>query len=194
MKGTVAHGLHESTRMGEEDVEMSQCAKPNPEFSRIAPDVKLGENVGIYAFVNLYGCSIGDGSRVGTFVEIQKNATVGRRCKISSHTFICEGVHIGDECFVGHHVVFINDRYPGAVNPDGSAQTEADWECIPTHVGKRASIGSGAVIMCGITIGEGALIGAGAVVTKDVAPCAIVAGNPARVVGDVREKRGGTDV
>jgi acetyltransferase-like isoleucine patch superfamily enzyme len=153
-----------------------------PDFSRIAPDVKLGEGVQIYGFVNLYGCSIGDGTRVGAFVEIQRGVEVGKHCKISSHTFICEGVTIEDECFVGHHVVFINDKLPGAVNPDGSLQTPADWKCVPTRVGKRASIGSGAVILCGVTIGAGALVGAGAVVTKNVPARAVVAGNPARVL------------
>src|SRR5437667_3195209 len=153
-----------------------------PEFSRITPDVKLGKNVKIFPFVNLYGCSIGDGSRIGTFVEIQKNAKVGKRCKISNHAFICEGITIEDECFIGHHVVFINDRYPAAANPDGSPQSEADWTVVPTHVERRASIGSGAVILCGVRIGEGALVGAGSVVTKDVAPFTVVAGNPARVV------------
>jgi acetyltransferase-like isoleucine patch superfamily enzyme len=155
---------------------------PMPEFSRIAPDVKLGEGVQIYGFVNLYGCAIGDGSRIGTFVEIQRGAVIGRRCKISSHSFICEGVTIEDECFIGHHVVFINDRYPAAVNADGALQTAADWKCIPTRVCRRAAIGSGAVILCGVTIGEGAVVGAGAVVTKDVPPGAVVAGNPARVL------------
>lgn len=153
-----------------------------PDFSRIAPDVKLGDGVQIYGFVNLYGCSIGDGTRVGAFVEIQRGVDVGKRCKICSHTFICEGVTIEDECFVGHHVVFINDKRPGAVKPDGSLQTPADWKCVPTRVGKRASIGSGAVILCGVTIGAGALVGAGAVVTKDVPARAVVAGNPARVL------------
>lgn len=150
-----------------------------PEFSRIAPDVKLGKGVKIFAFVNLYGCEIGDGTKIGTFVEIQKNAKIGRRCKISSHSFICEGVTIEDECFIGHHVVFINDRFPRSVNPNGALQTEADWEVVETRVCKRASIGSGAVILCGVTIGEGALVGAGSVVTKDVPPHTVVAGNPA---------------
>lgn len=153
-----------------------------PEYSRIASDVKLGEGVQIYGFVNLYGCTIGDGTRVGAFVEIQKNATIGKRCKISSHTFICEGVTIEDEAFVGHHVVFINDKYPGAVTDAGTLQTEQDWKCVPTRVCKRASIGSGAVILCGVTIGEEAIVGAGAVVTKDVPARAIVAGNPAHVL------------
>lgn len=154
----------------------------NPDFSRIAPDVKLGEGVQIYGFVNLYGCRIGDGTRIGAFVEIQRNALIGKRCKISSHTFICEGVTIEDECFIGHHVVFINDKLPAAVNPDGSLQTPADWKCVETRVCKRASIGSGAVILCGVTIGEGAIVGAGAVVTKDVPPKTVVAGNPARAL------------
>jgi acetyltransferase-like isoleucine patch superfamily enzyme len=156
-----------------------------PEFSRIAPDVKLGEGVQVYAFVNLYGCEIGDGTRIGAFVEIQKNATIGKRCKISSHTFVCEGVTIEDECFIGHHVVFINDRYPAAVNAAGGLQTEADWQVVQTHVRRRASIGSGAVILGGITIGEGAMVGAGSVVTKDVPPQTIVAGNPARKLRDL---------
>ena len=150
------------------------------EFSRIAPNVKFGRDVEIYGFVNLYGCTIGDGTRIGSFVEIQRNAVIGAHCKVSSHTFICEGVTVEDECFIGHHVVFINDRYPAAVNPDGSLQTPADWKVIPTRVAKRASIGSGAVILCGVTIGEGAIVGAGSVVTKDVAPHTTVAGNPAR--------------
>jgi UDP-2-acetamido-3-amino-2,3-dideoxy-glucuronate N-acetyltransferase len=146
---------------------------------RIAEDVILGENVKIYNFVNLYGCEIGDETRIGTFVEIQKNAKIGKRCKIQSHSFICEGVTIEDEVMVAHGVMFINDRDPFAVNIDGSIQSESDWECIPTLVKKRACIGSNATIMCGVTIGEGALVGAGAVVTKDVAPDTIVAGNPA---------------
>jgi acetyltransferase-like isoleucine patch superfamily enzyme len=158
-----------------------------PEFSRIAPDVKLGRNVRIHAFVNLYGCEIGDDTRIGTFVEIQKNARIGARCKISSHTFICEGVIIEDECFIGHGVVFINDRYPRAANPDGTPQSEKDWQVIPTRVCRRASIGSGATILCGVTIGEGAIVGAGSVVTRDVPPRTIVAGNPARVLRPVPE-------
>ncbi|MBU0731071.1 MAG: N-acetyltransferase [Proteobacteria bacterium] len=149
---------------------------------RIALDVKMGKDVKISAFVNLYGCTIGDGTKIGPFVEIQKNAFIGKRCKIQSHTFICEGVTIEDEVMVGHGVMFINDPDPWAVNPDGSLQTEADWKCIPTLIKKRASIGSNATILCGITIGAGALVGAGAVVTKDVPPDTIVAGNPARVM------------
>src|SRR5712692_4907542 len=159
---------------------MSSVDKSGSEFSRIAPDVKLGKGVKIFAFVNLYGCEIGDGSRIGTFVEIQKNAKVGKQCKISSHAFICEGVTIEDECFIGHHVVFINDRFPLAVNPDGGMQTDVDWKLVKTRVCKRASVGSGAIILSGVTIGEGALVGAGSVVTKNVPPHTIVAGNPSK--------------
>lgn len=153
-----------------------------PLYQCIAPDVKLGQRVKIYAFTNLYGCEIGDDVKVGTFVEIQKNARIGNRCKISSHTFICEGVTLEDEVFVGHGVTFINDRYPRATTAEGTLQTEADWVCVPTTVKRGASIGSGATILCGITIGEGAAVGAGSVVTKDVPPGAVVAGNPARVL------------
>ncbi|MDW8018533.1 MAG: acyltransferase [Chloroherpetonaceae bacterium] len=148
-------------------------------FIRLS-NVKLGKDVKIFAFVNAYGCEIGDGTKIGTFVEIQKNAFIGKNCKISSHTFICEGVTIEDECFIGHGVMFINDKYPRAANPDGTMQTEADWKVVPTRVKRRASIGSGATILAGITIGEGAIVGAGAVVTKDVEPYTIVAGVPAR--------------
>lgn len=151
-------------------------------FVRIAPDVELGEGVRIFSFVNLYGCRIGDASQIGAFVEIQRGASIGARCKISSHTFICEGVTIEDECFIGHGVMFINDRRPKAVNPDGSLQTGEDWTCEPTLVKKRASIGSGATILGGVTIGEGALVGAGAVVTHDVPAGATVAGVPARLM------------
>lgn len=151
------------------------------DFSRIADDVKLGEDVKIYGFVNLYGCEIGDHTRLGTFVEIQKGARIGRNCKISSHSFICEGITIEDDVFVGHHVVFINDRYPRATAESGSLQTEADWVCQRTVVRRGASIGSGAVILGDLTIGEKAIVGAGSVVTRDVPPGAIVAGNPARV-------------
>lgn len=156
----------------------------------IAADVILGRDVRIFQpdLVNLYGCAIGDETKVGAFVEIQKNAQVGARCKISSHTFICEGVEIEDECFIGHGVMFTNDVYPSAVNRDGSLQTETDWQVIKTRVKKRASIGSNATIIAGITVGESALVGAGAVVTKDVPDFAIVAGVPARVIGDVRER------
>lgn len=149
------------------------------QFCVIAPDVKLGRDVLIYDFVNLYGCEIGDGSKIGTFVEIQKNARIGRNCKISSHSFICEGVTIEDEVFIGHGVTFINDKIPRATNSDGTKQTSDDWQVIPTTVKRRASIGSGATILCGITIGEGAIVGAGAVVTKDVPPGVTVMGNPA---------------
>jgi acetyltransferase-like isoleucine patch superfamily enzyme len=153
-----------------------------PVFKRIAPDVKLGSNVRIYDFTNLYGCEIGDDVKIGTFVEIQKGAKIGNRCKISSHTFICEGVTLEDEVFIGHNVTFINDRHPRATNGTGQLQTEADWACVATLVKRGASIGSGATLLCGITVGENALIGAGSVVTKDVPPGAVVAGNPARVV------------
>jgi UDP-2-acetamido-3-amino-2,3-dideoxy-glucuronate N-acetyltransferase len=157
----------------------------------VADSVVLGRNVKIYhpTQVNLYGCSIGDETRIGSFVEIQKNASVGARCKISSHAFICEGVIIEDEVFVGHGVMFTNDRYPRATNPDGSPQSEADWRVEPTRVGRTASIGSNATIISGVTIGEGALVGAGAVVTNDVPDYAIALGVPARVAGDVREKK-----
>lgn len=145
-------------------------------------NVKLGEHVRIFNFVNAYGCSIDDGSKIGAFVEIQKGASIGKNCKISSHTFICEGVHIEDNVFVGHGVMFTNDLFPRATNPDGSQQTEANWNMIETYVKKGASIGSNATILCGITIGENALIGAGAVVTKDVPANAVVAGNPAKIL------------
>lgn len=145
-------------------------------------DVKLGKDVKIFDFVNLYGCSIDDNSKIGTFVEIQKNASIGKNCKISSHTFICEGVHIEDNVFVGHNVTFINDKHPRSANPDGTMQTEADWKVVETIVKKGASIGSSATILCGITIGEMAIIGAGAVVTKDVPANTIVAGVPAKVI------------
>lgn len=151
-------------------------------FQSIAPDVKIGKDVKIFKFVNLYGCSIDDGSKIGTFVEIQKKASIGKNCKISSHSFICEGVQIEDGVFIGHGVMFINDLYPRAVNPDGSLQTEADWKVITTTVKKMASIGSNATILGGITIGEGAIIGAGCVVTKDVPNYAVVAGNPGKVI------------
>lgn len=152
------------------------------DYLRIAPDVKLGENVRIYAFVNLYGCEIGDESRVGTFVEIQKGAHIGKRVKVSSHTFICEGVTIEDDVFIGHGVMFINDKYPRASNPNGTPQTEDDWVCQTTLIKKSASIGSNATILCGITIGEGAIVGAGSVVTHDVPSWTVAAGNPARVL------------
>lgn len=151
-------------------------------YQRIAPDVKLGKDVKIFAFVNLYGCEIGDGSKIGAFVEIQKNARIGKNVKVSSHTFICEGVTIEDNVFIGHNVSFINDKYPRSTNPDGTLQSEADWKVIPTLVKKGASIGTSATILCGVTIGENAIVGAGSVVTKDVPPNAIVAGVPAKVI------------
>jgi UDP-2-acetamido-3-amino-2,3-dideoxy-glucuronate N-acetyltransferase len=145
-------------------------------------NVKVGAGVRIFNFVNAYGCSIDDNSKIGAFVEIQKGASIGKNCKISSHTFICEGVHIEDNCFVGHGVMFTNDLFPRATNADGSAQTEADWTLVETFVKKGASIGSNATILCGVTIGENALIGAGAVVTKNVPANAVVAGNPAKII------------
>jgi acetyltransferase-like isoleucine patch superfamily enzyme len=162
-----------------------------PTYNRVAEDVRLGRDVKLYGFVNLYGCVIGDETRVGAFVEVQKNAIIGARCKISSHTFICEGVAIEDEVFIGHGVMFINDLDPRATT-NGALQTEADWKVIPTHVCKGASIGSGAVVLGGVCIGEGALIGAGAVVTRDVAPGVVVAGNPARYLRQ-RDIQGAND-
>ncbi len=148
----------------------------------ISDDVKLGENVKLSKFINLYGCTVGDNSKIGAFVEIQKNAHIGNNCKISSHTFICEGVTIEDDVFVGHNVTFINDLYPRATTKDGELQTEADWACGTTLIQKGASIGSSATLLCGITIGRNAIVGAGSVVTKDVPPSTVVAGNPARVL------------
>jgi acetyltransferase-like isoleucine patch superfamily enzyme len=152
------------------------------EFQCIAPDVKLGTDVRLSKFINLYGCEIGDETKIGAFVEIQKNASVGKRCKISSHSFLCEGVAIEDNVFIGHGVTFVNDSYPRATTPDGSLQTEADWHVEPTVVRRGASIGSGATILSNISIGENAIVGAGSVVTKDVPANAIVAGNPARIL------------
>ncbi|NQU31688.1 MAG: N-acetyltransferase [Bacteroidetes bacterium] len=152
------------------------------EFRCISDDVKIGIGVKIFSFVNLYGCEIGDHSKIGAFVEIQKGAKIGKRCKISSHSFICEGVNIRDNVFIGHNVTFINDKYPRAANTDGTIKTEEDWACISTYVNKNASIGSGAIILCGIKIGENAIVGAGAVVTKDVEDNTIVAGVPARLI------------
>lgn len=148
----------------------------------ISPDVKLGKNVKIFSFVNLYGCEIGDNTKIGAFVEIQKNAIIGRNCKISSHTFICEGVNIEDNVFIGHNVTFINDLYPRATTSLGKMQTDEDWEVVPTFIKKGASIGSSATILAGVTIGEYAIIGSGAVVTKDVPSLTVVAGNPAKVL------------
>ena len=154
-------------------------------FQAIAADVKLGKDVQIYEFVNLYGCEIGDETKIGTFVEIQRGARVGRRVKVSSHTFICEGVEIEDQVFIGHGVTFINDKYPRAVTAAGELQGAEDWTVVPTRVRRGASIGSGSTILCGVEIGEGAIVGAGSVVTHDVPPRTIVAGNPARVLREV---------
>ena len=162
------------------------------QYLAIADDVKLGENVKLARFINLYGCTIGDNTKIGTFVEVQKNATIGKSCKISSHTFICEGVTIEDNVFIGHGVTFINDTYPRATNPDGGLQTEADWKVEPILVKKGASIGSGATILSNVTIGENAIIGAGSVVTKDVQPNTIVAGNPAKFIRSIDTKQANT--
>jgi len=153
-----------------------------PPFQQITADVKMGKDVRVYSFTNLYGCEIGDNVKIGTFVEIQKGARIGARCKISSHTFICEGVVLEEEVFVGHNVTFINDLYPRSINEGGQLQTEADWKCVPTLVKRGASIGSGSTLLCGITVGEGSVVGAGSMVTRDVPAGAIVAGNPARVL------------
>ena len=157
------------------------------DFVRIAPDEKLGRDVAIYAFVNLYGCEIGDETKIGAFVEIQRGARVGRRVKVSSHTFICEGVTVEDEAFIGHGVMFTNDKYPRATAAGGELKTGDDWTCTPTVVKRGASIGSNATILCGVTIGERAIVGAGSVVTRDVPAGAVVAGNPARVLRYVKE-------
>ena len=157
-------------------------------FQSIAPDVKLGKDVKIYDFVNLYGCEIGDESKIGTFVEIQRGARIGRRVKISSHTFICEGVQIEDQVFIGHGVTFINDKYPRATTSSGEPQSDRDWTVVPTVVRRGASIGSGSTILCGVEIGERAIVGAGSVVTRNVPPGAIVAGNPASVLRQVEEQ------
>lgn len=156
------------------------------ELKKIAPNVVLGQDVVLNDFINLYGCTIGDGTKIGTFVEIQKNAFVGKYCKIQSHAFICEGVTIEDEAFVSHGVMFINDPYPRSTNDAGGLQTEADWHVVPTVVKRGASIGTNATILCGVTIGEGAIVGAGSVVTRDVPAHAVVAGNPARAVGKTK--------
>ena len=152
------------------------------EFARIAPDVKLGQDVKIYAFVNMYGCEVGDETKIGTFVEIQKGVRIGNRVKVSSHSFLCEGVTVEDEVFIGHGVMFTNDKYPRATTNTGNLQGEADWVCIPTLVKRGASIGSNATVLCGVTIGERAMVGAGSVVTHDIPSDAVVAGNPARVI------------
>lgn len=157
-------------------------------FLAIADDVKMGANVRLSKFINLYGCSIGDNSKIGAFVEIQKNAFIGNNCKISSHTFICEGVVVEDDVFIGHNVTFINDIYPRATNSEGQLQSEADWVCGKTFIKRGASIGSSATLLCGITVGEHAIVGAGSVVTKDVPPYTIVAGNPARIMRTVEKE------
>jgi acetyltransferase-like isoleucine patch superfamily enzyme len=155
------------------------------EYARIAPDVTLGQNVRIFGFVNLYGCTVGDRTKIGNFVEIQKNAVIGADCKISSHTFVCEGVVIGNGVFIGHNVTFINDRYPSATNADGTLQTEADWSVESTYVEDGASIGSSVTLLCGVTVGRGSIVGAGSVVTKSIPPGEIWAGNPARCLRKV---------
>jgi UDP-2-acetamido-3-amino-2,3-dideoxy-glucuronate N-acetyltransferase len=154
-------------------------------FNCVAEDVKLGKNVTIHNFVNLYGCEIGDNTKIGTFVEIQKGVKIGANCKIQSHTFICEGVTIDDNCFIGHNVTFINDPYPRSTTPDGKMQSEADWKCIPTFVKHGASIGSSATLRCGITVGENSIVGAASMVTRDVPANSIVAGNPARLIREI---------
>jgi len=158
-------------------------------YNCIASDVKLGKNVQLSKYINLYGCEIGDESKIGAFVEIQKNARIGKYCKVSSHTFICEGVIVEDQVFIGHGVMFINDKYPRATTPDGDLQTETDWRVEPTVIKKGASIGSGATILSNTKIGENAIVGAGSVVTRDVPPNAIVTGNPARVVRYINEPK-----
>jgi len=161
---------------------------PDQAIQRIAPDVKMGAGVKIYGFVNLYGCEIGDEVKIGTFVEIQKGVKVGSRCKISSHSFLCVGVTLEDEVFIGHNVTFINDLFPRATAADGQLKTEKDWACVPTVVKRGAAIGSSATILCGVTIGEYAIVGAGSVVTKEVPPHAVVAGNPARMLRKLSRK------
>jgi acetyltransferase-like isoleucine patch superfamily enzyme len=161
-------------------------------YNCIADDVRMGANVTVSQFVNLYGCSIGDGTKIGAFVEIQKDARVGKNCKIQSHSFICEGVAIEDNAFIGHGVTFINDKYPRATNRDGSIQTDNDWTAVPTRVGKGASIGSGATILCNVTIGENAIVGAGSVVVNNVPANSIVAGNPAQLLRRIHDHRNDT--
>jgi len=157
-------------------------------YQNIAPDVKLGKDVIIHNFVNLYGCEIGDNTKIGTFVEVQNGVKIGKNCKISSHSFICTGVNIEDEVFIGHNVVFINDKYPRATRINGELQTNKDWELLQTHVGFRASIGSGSVILCNVKIGVNSIIGAGSVVTKDVPPNTIVAGNPSKIIRNITKE------
>lgn len=166
------------------------AAERDRALSRIADDVVLGRGVRLFGFVNLYGCRIGDDSSIGTFVEIQKGVEIGARCKVQSHTFICEGVTVEDEVFIGHGVMFVNDMYPRATTASGARQTEADWSVLPTRICQGASIGSGATILGGVTVGARAMVGAGAVVTRDVAPGVIVAGNPARVLRTVDDRAG----
>lgn len=156
---------------------------------QVLRNVSVGSNVKIFDFVNAYECTIDDGTKIGAFVEIQKNAFIGKNCKISSHTFICEGIHIEDNVFIGHNVTFINDMYPRATNPDGSMQTAADWKVVETHIKKGASIGSSTTILCGVTIGENAMTGSGSVITKDVPPNTIVAGNPAKVIRIIKTEK-----
>ena len=158
-------------------------------FQRIATDVKLGKGVRLYGFTNLYGCEIGDEVKIGAFVEVQKGAKIGSRCKISSHSFICEGVTLEEEVFIGHNVTFINDLYPRSTDAEGRLQTESDWKCVPTLVKKGASIGSSATLLCGITVGEYAIVGAGSVVTRDVPPRSVVVGNPAKVLKMLPKKK-----
>ena len=172
----------------EQTIEAADSPPPQLEsFNRIAPNVVLGQDVKLAGFINAYGCQIGDRTKVGTFVEIQKGAFIGADCKISSHTFICEGVHIGDRVFIGHNVTFINDRLPRATNVDGSMQTEADWNCEKTWIEEGASIGSSVTILCGRTIGAGAIVGAGSVVTRDIPPGEIWVGNPAKLLKKVEQ-------
>lgn len=168
--------------MEREKTETKIMDRPKDQYLSIAPDVKLGDGVRLSKFINLYGCEVGDETKIGAFVEIQKNAKVGKRCKVSSHTFICEGVEIEDNVFIGHSVTFINDSYPRATTGDGALQTEADWKVEVTRVKRGASIGSGSTILSQVTIGENALVGAGSVVTKDVPANSVVAGNPAKVL------------
>jgi UDP-2-acetamido-3-amino-2,3-dideoxy-glucuronate N-acetyltransferase len=164
-----------------------QTKDKGPEMQNIAPDVQLGKNVKIYDFVNLYGCEIGDNTKIGTFVEIQKGAKIGKNCKVSSHTFICEGVTIEDNVFIGHNVTFINDLYPRATTEEGQLQNDHDWVCVPTLVKRGVSIGSSVTLLCGVTVGENAIIGAGSVVVRDVPSNTVVAGNPARISRKITE-------
>jgi acetyltransferase-like isoleucine patch superfamily enzyme len=163
-------------------------SEESKKYISIADDVRLGNNVKLANFVNLYGCAIGDNTKIGAFVEVQKNAFIGRNCKVQSHTFICEGVTIEDDVFIGHGVTFINDKYPRATNGEGGLQSEADWNVVPTVVKKGASVGSGSTVLCNVTIGEKAIVGSGSVVTKDVPPNTIVAGNPAKVVRKIEDE------